>query len=121
MAYAFKCLSEGKTAKESIPVTCNHSQHPKLGTMLFISHSLASAINAGIVYFAKDEEKFTSINYPQWLAFFKYAFQQAKWVLLDKPELRDEFVLESISGDLDEVYARINSNFSSLDSVKFVF
>lgn len=117
IAYAFKCLSEGKTIKESIPVNCNHSQHPKLGTMLFIAHSLASAINAGEVYFT---EKPTAINYPQWIAFSKYAFQQAKWVLLDKPEFRDEFVLESISADLDEVYARINSNFSSTDSAKFV-
>ena len=57
--------------------------------MLFIGHSAATVANAGKVYFMKDP---MVINYPQWMAFAKYSYQQLKWVLLHKANARDAYV-----------------------------
>ena len=75
LGYAIKRIKEGHPVKESIPLSTNHEKHPKLGTMLFIGHSAATAVNAGKVYFTKNP---MAINYPQWLAFGKYSYQQLK-------------------------------------------
>ena len=48
--------------KESVPITIDKIKYPKVATMLFISHSAATAINAGKVYFTKDP---LAINYMQ--------------------------------------------------------
>ncbi len=58
--------------------------------MLFIAHSGATAVNAGKVYFVKNP---LAINYPQWIAFAKYSYNQRKWILLEKPELRSKYII----------------------------
>lgn len=56
---------------------------------MFISHSIATAANAGKIAFNKNP---LSINNIQWLAFTKYLLPLLKWVLIQKPELRDKYV-----------------------------
>lgn len=116
LGYGIKRIKEGNPIKESIPFSLNREKHPKLSTMLFIGHSAATAINAGKIYFTKNP---MSINYPQWIAFAKYSYKQLKWVLLEKPNLRDAYVRGIIAEELNEVYIEIEKTFSEM-SEKYI-
>ncbi len=98
VSYFAKRLHEGYSFDESVPVGIDHTKKPKLGTMLFIAHSAATAINAGKVAFTKNP---LNINYPQWLSFSRYTVKQLKWVIAEKPSLRDKYVMGIINGDWD--------------------
>lgn len=108
LGYAIKRIKEGHQIKKSIPLSTNHEKHPKLGTMLFIGHSAATAVNAGKVYFTKNP---MAINYPQWLAFGKYSYQQLKWVLIEKPEARDAYVRGILDDQLDAALVSVDVTF----------
>ncbi len=97
IGYSVKRIKEGNRIKDSIPISLNREKHPKLATMLFISHCEASAINAGKVYFTKNP---MAINYSEWMAFAKYSYKQLKWVLVEKPEARSKYVNEAIDSEL---------------------
>lgn len=111
LGYGIKRIKEGNSIKNSIPFSLSREKHPKLSTMLFIGHSAATAVNAGKVYFTKNP---MAINYPQWVAFAKYSYKQLKWVLLEKPELRDAYVRGIIAEELNEVYAEIDKSFAEM-------
>ena len=111
LGYGIKRIKEGNAIKDSIPFSLNREKHPKLSTMLFIGHSAATAVNAGKIYFTKNP---MAINYPQWIAFAKYSYKQLKWVLLEKPELRDAYAREIIAEELNEVYAEIDETFAEM-------
>ena len=100
--WVLKRMHEGYGIKESIPVSTRHAKHPKLGTMLFVAHAATTAINAGNVYFAKNP---LAINYPQWIAFSIYLFKQAKWILVDKPNQQDDYVLASLGEETARLLA----------------
>ena len=117
LGYGIKRLKEGNTIKESIPFSLNREKHPKLPTMLFIGHSAATAINTGKVYFTKNP---MAINYPQWIAFAKYSYSQLKWVLIEKPELRDAYVSGKINEELKAVYDEANRTFDEFAKDKIV-
>ena len=108
LGYAIKRIKEGYAVKDSIPLSLNKEKHPKLATMLFIAHAGATAANAGKVYFTQNP---VAINYPHWIAFAKYSYSQLKWVLLEKPTLRDAYVRGKISEELDAVLAESNTTF----------
>lgn len=115
IGYAVKRVKEGNSIKNSIPISLNREKHPKLGTMLFMAHCEATAINAGKVYFAKNP---MAINYPEWLAFAKYSYKQLKWVLEEKPEARNKYVNGAINDELYRTIEQSNLLFEkfSLDS-----
>ena len=117
MGYALKSINEGKTIKESIPVSLNREKHPKLSTMLFISHSIATASNTGKLLFTKNP---MAINYPQWINFAKYSFTQFKWVMMDKPSLKDDYVSGKIFEEMQDVYDEINRNFEEFAKDKII-
>lgn len=102
-------LHQGAALKDSIPVTTDRERMPKLGTMLFMANSAAVAINAGKVAFTKDP---MAINYPQWVAFAKYSYQQIRWDLLTKPAARYAHVFEAIDTELHDVYRQIDETIS---------
>ena len=108
LGYAIKRIKEGHAVKDSIPLSLNRKKHPKLATMLFIAHAGATAANAGKVYFTQNP---IAINYPQWIAFAKYSYSQLKWILLDKPALRDAYVRGKINEELDEILAESSVTF----------
>lgn len=108
LGYAIKRIKEGHAVKDSIPLSLNREKHPKLATMLFIAHAGATAVNAGKVYFTQNP---VAINYPQWIAFAKYSYSQLKWVLLERPALRDAYVRGKINEELDAVLAEANATF----------
>lgn len=108
LGYAIKRIKEGHLVKDSIPLSLNREKHPKLATMLFIAHAGATAANAGKVYFTQNP---VAINYPQWIAFAKYSYSQFKWLLLEKPTLRDAYVRGKINEELDVVLAESEETF----------
>ena len=116
LGYAIKRIKEGHAVKESIPLSLNREKHPKLATMLFIAHAGATAANAGKVYFTQNP---VAINYPQWIAFAKYSYNQLKWVLLEKPMLRDAYVRGRINEELDSIFAEAEVTFGKF-SEKYI-
>lgn len=76
--------------------------------MLFIGHTGAMAVNAGKVYFTKNP---MAINYPQWIAFAKYSYKQFKWVMIEKPEMRDAYVRGELHGEYLTVIDELNETF----------
>ncbi|MBP3883748.1 MAG: hypothetical protein J6D54_02255 [Olsenella sp.] len=126
VAYAIKRVKEGVGLRDAIPLTTNRERMPKLGTMLFMAHSAATAINAGKMFFGKDPVMAAgsagaklvmdpmALNYPQWIAFGKYSYQQLKWSLITKPAMRDRYVLDAIDSELEEVYDDINELFEDV-------
>lgn len=108
LGYAVKRIKEGHSVKDSIPISLDREKHPKLATMLFIAHAGATAANDGKVYFTQNP---VAINYPQWIAFSKYSYSQLKWVLLEKPALRDAYVRGKINDELDAVLAEADETF----------
>ena len=113
IGYAFKRIKEGHSVKESIPFSLNREKHPKLATMLFVGHSAAIAANAGKVYFTQNP---MAINYPQWIAFAKYSYQQLKWVLREKPNTRDAYVHGVLNEQLEEVLEDVNDTFDKISA-----
>lgn len=109
IGYALKRIKEGHSVKSSIPVSTNQEKNPKLGTMLFLGHSAATAINSGKVMFTKNP---LAINYPEWIAFASYSYRQLKWMMIKKPKLRDIYVRNEIREALDEVYRDIDDSFA---------
>lgn len=113
VSYFSKRLHEGRSFNEAIPVGIDHNKKPKLGTMLWIAHSASTAINLGKVMFTKNP---LNINYPQWLSFAKYSVRQLKWGLLEKPALREKFVLGMIQNEWDELNDSLNTLWSQIVS-----
>lgn len=109
IGYSLKRIKEGNRIRDSIPFSSDNLKHPKLGTMLFLGHSAATAINAGYIYFKKDP---MAINYPQWKAFAIYAYKQLKWGISIKPELCDSYVKGVIAEELDDVFESVNRHFA---------
>ena len=101
LGYAIKHIKEGYSIRESIPLSLNRVKHPKLATMLFIGHAGATAVNAGKVYFTQNP---LAINYPQWIAFAKYSYSQLKWILIDKPKLRNDYVLDKLNDEIGRAH-----------------
>lgn len=113
IGYSIKRIKEGHSVKESIPFSTNRDKNPKLTTMLFIGHSAATAVNAGKVFFTKNP---MAINYPQWIAFAKYSYQQLKWVILEKPNARDAYVRGIIDEELREVIESVDKTFDDVSA-----
>ncbi len=108
LGYALKRIKEGNSIKDSIPLSTNRENRPKLATMLFIAHAGATAANAGKIYFTKNP---MSINYPQWVAFAKYSYSQLKWAVINKPEAKNAYVLGKINEELQGVINNTNAMF----------
>lgn len=108
ISYSIKRIKEGNKVRDSIPFSLNREKHPKLGTMLFIAHSGATAINAGKVYFTKTP---MAINYPQWLAFAKYSYKQLKWVIIEKPAARNAYLEGKLGDEWKNMSAQIDESF----------
>ena len=116
IGYGIKRIKEGHAIKDSVPFSLSREKHPKLETMLFIGHSVATAVNTGKVYFTKNP---MAINYPQWLAFAKYSYQQLKWVLMEKPNARELYVQGCLYENLWDVFHSTDEIFNEF-STKYI-
>lgn len=118
ISWSIKRIKEGYSIKESIPVhSGKRERKPKLRTMLFIAHSIATAANAGKITFTKNP---VAINVPQWMAFAKYSFSQLKWVLVEKPILRDKYVRGILDEERQDILDIVNQSYSEFfDNASF--
>lgn len=102
LLYFSKRMQEGATLDDAFPFQLpGQSRRPKLQTMLFSAHTIATAANAGKVAISENP---LSINCSQWVAFIGYAIPQALWVLNGKERERAEFV----QTDLDNGWVAID-------------
>lgn len=116
IGYGIKRIKEGHAIKDSIPFSLSRERHTKLETMLFIGHSADMAVNVGTVYFTKNP---MAINYPQWLAFAKYSYQQLKWVLMGKPNARELYIKRYLYENLWDVFYSTDEIFNEF-STKYI-
>ncbi len=108
--YFLKRLSEGHGFMQSIPINVPGEPHkPKLQTMLFMAHTIATAANAGKVTFTSNP---LAINFPQWIWFFKSAMQQLKWVAWTKEEERFAYVQKKLDCDWENVNDNLLAEWS---------
>ena len=119
IGHAYKRLKECDlpTAVKSA-VSLDRTVNPKLGTLLFIAHAGAAAINAGKVHFSGGDP--LAINYPQWAAFALYSYKQLKWILIQKPELQNQYVQDILNNELSEIVADIDNTYQSFAS-EYIF
>jgi hypothetical protein len=106
VAYCVKRLCEGHDLAEALPFNApGRNRAPKLQTMLFTAHLIATGVNVGRVAL---EQNPMSVNYPEWLAFGKTSLQQLKWALYDKETEMAAHVQASVDsrwGELDAFVA----------------
>lgn len=111
ISWAVKRISQGYSIKDSIPVTTGSKSRikkPKLETMIFIAHSGATAVNTGKIIFTQNP---MAINYPQWLAWAKYAFSELKWELVNRPEIQNKYVMSLIEDERRDILQQINKYY----------
>ncbi len=117
LLYAFNRIREGYKISESIPFSTDHARHPKLATMLFLSHTFGAGANAAKIYFTKNP---VAINATEWLLFFRYTEKQMKWSLFLKESERHDYVRERINAESEELYLAAKSRFQKLIEGKFL-
>ena len=99
--YFAKRMHEGYELKDAIPVDFLQSKRqPKLQTMLFFAHLMATAANTGKVAITQNP---LAINFPQWIACFKYTIQHLGWILWGKSNARFQCVQENIDAGWQEI------------------
>lgn len=103
IAFFARAIDDGAELKEAIPT----ADHPKLRTQLFLAHSIVTAANAGRVCFTKNP---LALNWPQWLAFFRYLGPQLYWLLAGAEQQRAEGVRQHIQTN----WQVIDDNFATL-------
>ncbi len=101
LGYFAKRLYEKHSFMDSIPFDIpTRKRQPKLQTMLFTAHTIATAANAGKVYFTKNP---LAINLAQWQWYAKVAYSQLRWVLFTKEAERLELVQNAIDTDWQHI------------------
>lgn len=43
------------------------------------------------------------INYPQWIAFFRYAIPQLKWLLSGRQKQREQYIQQTLNQDWQNI------------------
>lgn len=101
LLYFAKRLHEGHTFMDSIPFDLPmRKRQPKLQTMLFTAHTIATAANAGKVWFTENP---MAINLAQWQWYAKVSFSQLRWVLFTKEAERLSVVQEQLDADWQKI------------------
>ena len=112
--YFLKRIHEGHGLVESLPFNLpGQPRKPKLQTMLFTAHAIATAANAGKIAFTQNP---LATNVPQWLWFAKSAIQQLKWVAWEKENERLAHVQSQLDTDWEEVNSRLLGEWSLLEA-----
>ena len=108
ICYFAKRMIEGHSIKDSLPFDTPGKKKPKLQTMLFSAHLMATAANAGKVAVTQNP---LSISYPQWIAFFKYGFQQLKWVAYEKDNQMFNYVQKELDNDWTQIDSMLDDTW----------
>lgn len=110
LLYFAKRMHEKHSFADSVPFDIPfRKRQPKLQTMLFTAHTIATAANAGKVYFMKNP---MAINLPQWQWYAKVSYSQLRWVLFTKEGERLELVQKEIDRDWQHVNDQLSQGWS---------
>lgn len=85
ISFFAKSIHSGASLAEAVPL----AHAPRLRSQLFLAHSVATAANAGKVYVTSNP---LAVNWPQWLALFRYLVPQLHWLLVGAERERQRFV-----------------------------
>lgn len=111
LGYACRRLSQGASLSDAVAFSTNRKKYPKLGTILFTAHSVSTAVNLGKIIITENP---LAINYPQWLAFFKYSYQEVHYQLFIEPEQKRRFFEEHDYLQYDRLYTDIDTLFEEV-------
>lgn len=112
--YFLKRIYEGYDVIESIPFDIpGQPRKPKLQTMLFMAHAIATGVNAGKLMVTNNP---LSINFPQWIWFGKSAIQQLRWVSIVKENERLLHVQKSLDLDWEHVNDALLAEWAIIES-----
>ncbi|HEL2738495.1 TPA: hypothetical protein UDO34_001311 [Streptococcus suis] len=111
LGYACRRLSQGASLSDAVAFSTNRKKYPKLGTILFTAHSVSTAVNLGKIIITENP---LAINYPQWLAFFKYSYQEVYYQLFIEPEQKRRFFEEHDCLQYDRLYTDIDTLFEEV-------
>ncbi|MCQ8261038.1 hypothetical protein NF418_06015 [Streptococcus suis] len=111
LGYACRRLSQGASLSDAVAFSINRKKYPKLGTILFTAHSVSTAVNLGKIIITENP---LTINYPQWLAFFKYSYQEVHYQLFIEPEQKRGFFEEHDCLQYDRLYTDIDTLFEEV-------
>ncbi|HEL9629772.1 TPA: hypothetical protein U0K61_000911 [Streptococcus suis] len=111
LGYACRRLSQGASLSDAVAFSTNRKKYPKLGTILFTAHTVSTAVNLGKIIMTKNP---LAINYPQWLAFFKYSYQEVHYQLFLEPEQKRRFFEEHDYLQYDRLYTDIDTLFEEV-------
>lgn len=98
IAFFARSIHSGASLAEAVPL----AHTPRLRAQLLLAHSVATAANAGKVYVTSNP---LAVNWPQWLAFFRYLVPQLHWLLIGAERERERFV-----------QARIDEGWKSIET-----
>ena len=87
-------------------------RQPKLQTMLFTAHTIATAANAGKVCFTQNP---MALNLAQWQWYAKVAYSQLRWVLFTKEAERLALVQESIDADWQTINDELSTGWTFVE------
>ena len=76
--------------------------------MVFVYHHVATAANAGKVYFTSNP---LGVNLPQWLWFIKSSYQQFKWAVWTKENERLTLEQKNLDDDWQHVNDLLTEGF----------
>ncbi|HFR3977729.1 TPA: hypothetical protein ACHVI3_001881 [Streptococcus suis] len=111
MGYACRRMSQGASLSDAVAFSTDRKKYPKLGTILFTAHSVSTAVNLGKIIITESP---LAINYPQWLAFFKYSYQEVHYQLFIEPEQKRRFFEEHDCLQYDRLYTDIDTLFEEV-------
>ncbi|NQJ72918.1 hypothetical protein HO539_06235 [Streptococcus suis] len=111
LGYACRRLSQGASLSDAVAFSTNRKKYPKLGTILFTAHSVSTAVNLGKIII---KENPLAINYPQWLAFFKYSYQEVHYQMFIEPEQKRRFFEEHDCLQYNRLYTDIDTLFEEV-------
>ncbi|MBQ7252574.1 MAG: hypothetical protein IJS32_08245 [Kiritimatiellae bacterium] len=113
VAYFVKRMCEGHSFAESLPFDFpSRKRQPKLQTMLFTAHTIATAANAGKLLITKNP---MGLNLAQWQWYGKVAYSQLHWVLFTKEAERLALVQESIDADWQTINDELSKGWTFVE------
>lgn len=109
-SWVIRRLQEGRSVIESLPGAAN----PRLRRSLFLAHTVSSAINAGKVAVSQNP---LSVNWDQWLMFFRYLLPEMNRVLGGDAKRRWQAIDQELTIDWQTLFEQIDQTWSSQDGL----
>jgi hypothetical protein len=105
-SWVIRRLQDGCSLVDALPGAGN----PRLGRSLFIAHAASSAMNAGKVVVSQTP---LSLNWGQWLMFFRYLLPEMDRILGGDAKLRQQAIDRQLTTDWRKLLEQIDQTAST--------